>query len=98
CHHAPWRNAVTSTMPQTVHASAEPANPSHVFFGEIVGAIGCLPKNTPAAYPPTSLHTTVAMKIVVRRGPSGGAVNIAAKPARNGAYTAMNTPAETSRR
>ncbi len=28
--------------------SAEPTKPSHDFFGEMTGAIGCLPKSTPA--------------------------------------------------
>ena len=35
--------------PASMHAVAEPAKPSHDFFGEITGAIGCLPNSTPAA-------------------------------------------------
>ena len=31
-----------------MQATADPANPSHDFLGEITGAIGCLPKSTPA--------------------------------------------------
>ena len=32
-----------------MHAATDPANPSHDFFGLIVGAIRCLPASTPAA-------------------------------------------------
>ena len=47
-HQSPPRNDVTSHTPTAVVAAREPAKPSHDFFGEITGAIGCLPKSTPA--------------------------------------------------
>ena len=39
----------TTSSPPTTQATTEPAKPSHDFFGEMTGAIGCLPKSTPAA-------------------------------------------------
>ena len=76
----------------------EPAKPSQDFAGLTVGAIGCRPRATPAAYPPTSLHTTVAMKVTTRRAPSSGTASSTAKPARNGTYIATKTAVEMSRR
>ena len=58
--------------------------PSHDFFGLIVGAIGCLPNSTPAAYPPTSLATTTAMNVRTRSAPSSGTRSRTANPASNG--------------
>ena len=43
-----------------MQAMTEPASPSQDFLGDTDGASGCLPKKTPVANPPTSLHTTVA--------------------------------------
>ena len=37
-----------STAPPTPAASSEPQKPSQDFFGDTVGAIGCLPSSTPA--------------------------------------------------
>ncbi len=50
----------------------EPAKPSQDFFGLIDGAIGCLPRNTPAAYPPVSESTTAASVTRIRKWPSSG--------------------------
>src|SRR5665213_1245164 len=72
CHHAACRVNGNNRPAHNAHASVDPANPSHDFFGETLGAIGCLPRNTPTAYPPVSLHTTVATNTVTRRGPSAG--------------------------
>src|SRR5688500_7174223 len=81
----------TSATPAITHAMAEPAKPSQDFFGLTLGAMGCLPNMTAAAYPPTSLHTVVAMNAVTRAAPCGWSVSSAAKPARNGTYVATNT-------
>ena len=67
-----------------MQASTEPAKPSQDFFGLIDGAIGCLPNSTPAAYPPTSLATTVAMKASTRAAPSSGTSSRTANPASSG--------------
>ena len=61
------------------------------------GAIGCRPASTPAAYPPTSLQTVVAMNTTMRSAPEGCANISSAKPPRKGTYVAAHTPAETSR-
>ena len=81
-----------------IPATWEPAKPSHDFFGLIVGAIGCLPASTPAAYPPTSEATTQIMNVSTRPTPSGATVSMAANAQNSGTYTAVNSPAETSRR
>src|SRR6186997_1882044 len=64
-----WRTKIAMQMPATVANTSDPATPSHDFFGLIFGAIGCLPKSTPATYPPVSLITTINMKVTTRRGP-----------------------------
>ena len=66
-HHGPSRASASSGVATIMQAVTEPAKPSQDFFGLIDGAIGCLPNSTPAAYPPTSLATTVAMKASTRR-------------------------------
>ena len=68
--------------PPTMQSSTEPAKPSQDFFGLMVGAMGCLPKRTPAAYPPTSLQTVVMRKTKMRATPSSGASRRMAKPTR----------------
>ena len=76
---------VAKAAPAAAHAMAEPTMPSQDFFGLTVGAIGCRPNSTPAAYPPTSLHTTVATNAKTRTGPSNGVLNSRTQnPARNG--------------
>jgi hypothetical protein len=62
----------------------DPAKPSQDFFGLIVGAIGCRPRNTPAAYPPTSEAITASMKHSTRAAPSSGTASMAAKAAKAG--------------
>ena len=57
-------------MPAATQNTTEPPKPSHDFFGLIRGAIGCLPNSTPAAYPPTSLHTAVRMNTMIQSAPS----------------------------
>ena len=81
-----------------IPATSDPAKPSHDFFGLIDGAIGCLPASTPTAYPPTSEATTHSMNVSTRPTPSGATVSIATKEQNSGTYTAVNSPAETSRR
>ncbi len=81
-----------------MQAVTEPAKPSQDFFGLMDGAMGCLPNSTPAAYPPTSLATTVAMKASTRPTPSSGTVSSTAKPASSGTYMATRTPDEASLR
>src|SRR4029450_5799802 len=80
-----------------MQAIAEPAKPSQDFFGLIVGAIGCLPNNTPTAYPPVSEATVTAKKVIARHGPSSGSVSSTANPASSGTYAITKTPAEVSR-
>ena len=52
--HSPLGNILTysshhtSQPPTIMHVRAEPVNPSQVFFGLMVGAILCLPRNDPA--------------------------------------------------
>ena len=76
------RKKWTVSEPPTTHSSTEPAKPSHDFLGLIVGAIGCLPKRTPAAYPPTSLQTAVTRKTNIRATPSSAESRSMAKPTR----------------
>ena len=65
-------------------ASWEPAKPSQDFFGLIVGAIGCLPASTPAAYPPTSEATTQSRKVSARPAPSGATTSSVANEQNSG--------------
>jgi hypothetical protein len=83
-HQGPSRVRTISRTPASMQATTDPAMPSHDFFGLIDGAIGCLPRRTPAANPPTSLHTTVTMKAITRAAPSSGTSSSAAKPASRG--------------
>ena len=98
CHQAPCSSRVTRAVPPTTQATVEPAKPSQLLAGLTVGAIGCRPSTTPAAYPPTSLQTTVAMNVTTRRAPSSGTASSTAKPASSGTYRATKTAVETSRR
>ncbi len=43
----------------------DPAKPSQDFFGEITGAIGCLPNRTPATYPPMSEAIVTRMNVMM---------------------------------
>ena len=62
-------STTTRTTPATTQVSADPAKPSHDFFGEITGAIGCLPNSTPAAYPPMSEAMVTTMKVTIALTP-----------------------------
>ena len=46
---------IVARSPSNANASA-PKNPSHVFFGEICGTIGCFPITDPVRYAPMSLN------------------------------------------
>src|SRR3954451_19062281 len=83
-HQASWNVSVRNRTPATEHAITDPANPSHVFAFETIGASGWRPNSTPVAYPPVSLQTTVATKTITRAAPSDGWVRSTAKPARVG--------------
>ncbi len=83
--------------PAARQAMTEPASPSQVFFGLITGAIGCLPNEMPAKYPPTSLHTVRMTNTRTRYAPSGGASMAAMKTAISGRYAKAKAPAVTSR-
>src|SRR5690606_16481217 len=48
-HHGPSSATMTTATPAATLAIIEPAKPSQDFFGEMLGAIGCLPNRTPAA-------------------------------------------------
>ena len=48
CHHWPSSISQTVSAPPIIAPITDPAKPSQDFFGEIVGAIGCLPNSTPA--------------------------------------------------
>ena len=67
----PWSTSVTESTPTTTQLAHDPAKPSQDFFGLTVGAIGCLPNMTPAAYPPMSLLIVTRMKTMMRLTPSG---------------------------
>ena len=60
---------VDSSTPATRLAAAPPAKPSHVFFGLMTGAIGCLPKARPNAYAPISAATAMMMNASVHHWP-----------------------------
>ena len=64
--------------------TADPAKPSHDFFGEMTGAIGCLPNSTPAAYPPMSEAAVTAMKTITSLAPASSARISATNEPRNG--------------
>ena len=83
-HQGPSSIRPISRTPASMQAATDPAMPSHDFLGLIDGAIGCLPNSTPAANPPTSLHTTVTMNAITRAAPSSGTSSRAAKPASSG--------------
>ena len=48
-HHGSWSMKIAVSTPATRAATTEPAKPSQVFFGLILGAIGCFPKERPEA-------------------------------------------------
>src|SRR4051794_17232676 len=98
CHQDASKSWVRNTVPPATQATVEPAKPSQLLAGLTVGAIGCRPSTTPAAYPPTSLQTTVAMNVTTLRAPSSGTASSTANPARNGTYSATKVAVETSRR
>lgn len=52
--------------PAVSPATVDPAKPSQDFLGLIDGAIGCLPSQMPAVYPPVSEHTTQIYLLALR--------------------------------
>ena len=48
-HQASWKVRVRNSTPATEQNSTEPAKPSQVLALETIGAMGCLPNNTPVA-------------------------------------------------
>src|SRR5689334_4628044 len=98
CHQESWNTYRKEAAPNTVQPTSDPANPSIDFFGLTVGASGCLPRNTPVAYPAVSLQTTAAMNAMLLVAPSCGCAIRMANPARNGTYMAIITPVAVSRR
>src|SRR6476646_3519864 len=96
CHHWPPSSSHTVNAPPIIAATTEPEKPSQDFFGEIDGAIGCLPNSTPAAYPPVSEATTMIRKVMIRAEPSDGASIRVAKLANNPRQTATKMEAEAS--
>ena len=67
-HHQEAPRSQRPTTPTAVEVSADPAKPSHDFFGDRAGAIGCLPKRTPSAHPPVSLAMTISSKTTNTHG------------------------------
>ena len=55
--------------PTTAEPTKEPARPSQLFFGEIFGAIGCLPQFTPAIKPNVSLQMAISRIMRMPRSP-----------------------------
>ena len=57
------------TEEPTAEPTKEPARPSQLFFGEIFGAIGCLPQFTPAMKPNVSLQMASSRIMRIPRSP-----------------------------
>src|SRR6218665_3275859 len=91
----PSRNCINSEATTTLLTSP-PAPPSHDFFGLIIGAMGCLPNNSPNPEAPVSGATTVVMRAKNQNSPCGFAVSNTAKLESRATYNCTRQAAAIS--
>ena len=83
-HHQAAPSSHSPTQPTPTAVAAEPAKPSHDFFGDRAGAMGCLPNKTPAAHPPVSFAMTISSKTTNTHGSRHAASISTTKEAKKG--------------